>query len=204
MRIAVIGGTGTGKTSFVNTASGSNFRVGGTGLSPITNDLQMSPIVDLSGQRVILIDTPGLDIKRGDKTFKLLEEGLRETTKRRLAGVIFLHKIGSPMDGQQPEIFDRFAKLCVAARLPNIALATTGWNYVSRERGLAEEHKALNHDKFFDLVIRKGAVYTGHYENSLASAQQTLGRVVEGARTLGLDDWEILLWPDSKWFPCLS
>ncbi|KDQ61541.1 hypothetical protein JAAARDRAFT_30991 [Jaapia argillacea MUCL 33604] len=204
MRIAVIGGSGTGKTSFINAASGSNFPAGDSGLLPITNDLQTSPIVDLPGQRVALIDTPGLDNEDTCfKTFKLLEEGLRERSRKPLAGVIYLHKMDSPLDSQQLQTFRHFASLCVADRLPNVAILTTRWDTVSLEQGQQEENKVRKHNTFFNLVISKGAVYVGHYENTPEFAKETLRRVVEGARTLDLDDQILLYDLATKWIPCL-
>jgi predicted GTPase len=55
-----MGATGSGKTSFVNLASGSDFRVGG-GLKSCTSVVQVSKPIELDDRRIVLVDTPGFD-----------------------------------------------------------------------------------------------------------------------------------------------
>jgi len=64
--IAVMGATGTGKSTFINLASGSQFSVG-TGLLSCTSTVQTAGPFTACGREVILIDTPGFDDStRGD------------------------------------------------------------------------------------------------------------------------------------------
>jgi len=58
--IAVIGATGSGKTTFINLASGSNFRAAG-GFESCTDAVVATMPFNLDGQQVTLIDTPGFD-----------------------------------------------------------------------------------------------------------------------------------------------
>jgi predicted GTPase len=55
-----MGPTGSGKTSFVNLASGSNLQVG-QDLESCTLDVQTSVPFELDGRKVTLVDTPGFD-----------------------------------------------------------------------------------------------------------------------------------------------
>ena len=55
-----MGATGSGKTSFVNLVSGSDFRVG-RGLKSCTNVVQVSKPFELDDKPIVLIDTPGFD-----------------------------------------------------------------------------------------------------------------------------------------------
>ncbi|KAG6379452.1 hypothetical protein JVT61DRAFT_11932 [Boletus reticuloceps] len=65
--IAVIGVTGSGKSTFINVASGSNLPVR-TSFGSGTTELKSSTF-SLDGQTVVLIDTPGFD----DGTLSVLE-----------------------------------------------------------------------------------------------------------------------------------
>jgi predicted GTPase len=55
-----MGTTGSGKTSFINLVSGSDFRIG-RGLKSCTKTVQVSKPFELDDRPVILIDTPGFD-----------------------------------------------------------------------------------------------------------------------------------------------
>jgi len=60
IRIAVMGATGSGKSTFINLASGSTLPVG-RGLESCTSEVQTSRPFLLNGRIVTLIDTPGFD-----------------------------------------------------------------------------------------------------------------------------------------------
>jgi predicted GTPase len=60
MSKSVVGPTGSGKSTFVNLASGSSLLVG-EGLESCTADIQASNPFMLDGRRLILFDTPGFD-----------------------------------------------------------------------------------------------------------------------------------------------
>ncbi|KAL4265829.1 hypothetical protein AB1N83_003897 [Pleurotus pulmonarius] len=65
--IAIMGATGSGKTTFVNMASGDNLAVGGD-LESCTSVVQLSKPFRLDGRRAILVDTPGFDDTRTSDT----------------------------------------------------------------------------------------------------------------------------------------
>ncbi|ESK95347.1 hypothetical protein Moror_3872, partial [Moniliophthora roreri MCA 2997] len=58
--IAVMGATGSGKTTFINAASGGSLQVG-MDLQSCTSTVQLSETFELRGRQVTLIDTPGFD-----------------------------------------------------------------------------------------------------------------------------------------------
>ncbi|OCH83800.1 hypothetical protein OBBRIDRAFT_892121 [Obba rivulosa] len=58
--IAIMGATGSGKTTFINTISGSNLQVG-NGLKSCTSAVERSCHFQLFGRNITLIDTPGFD-----------------------------------------------------------------------------------------------------------------------------------------------
>jgi hypothetical protein len=58
MYVRVMGGAGSGKTTFINEASGTKFNVG-AGLHACTTDIQVTPCFFVDGVPIKLIDTPG-------------------------------------------------------------------------------------------------------------------------------------------------
>ncbi|KZP03911.1 hypothetical protein FIBSPDRAFT_443298 [Athelia psychrophila] len=58
--IAVMGGTGTGKSTFINLISGSKLRVSAD-LKSCTDTMSATAPFDFQGQKVVLLDTPGFD-----------------------------------------------------------------------------------------------------------------------------------------------
>lgn len=60
IRIAVMGVTGSGKSTFINIASGSNLPVSRS-LESCTREVQTSRPFVVNGRVVTLIDTPGFD-----------------------------------------------------------------------------------------------------------------------------------------------
>ncbi|KAF9267000.1 hypothetical protein L218DRAFT_941614 [Marasmius fiardii PR-910] len=90
--IAVMGATGSGKTTFINAASGGTLRIG-KGLRSCTSAVQLSPLFPLDGRQVILIDTPGFDDtnKSDYDILKMIAAFLASTYEhgQKLAGVIY-------------------------------------------------------------------------------------------------------------------
>ncbi|OJA13215.1 hypothetical protein AZE42_12184, partial [Rhizopogon vesiculosus] len=60
IKIAVMGATGSGKSTFISKASGSSLPAG-HGLESCTNEVQTSRPFVVSGRVVTLIDTPEFD-----------------------------------------------------------------------------------------------------------------------------------------------
>jgi predicted GTPase len=55
-----MGATGTGKTTFINHASGASLKIGHQ-LQSCTTDVQATPPFLVDGKSVTLVDTPGFD-----------------------------------------------------------------------------------------------------------------------------------------------
>jgi len=55
-----MGATGTGKSQFINCASGSNFVVGHA-LESCTAKVEQTNPFELDDRRIVLVDTPGFD-----------------------------------------------------------------------------------------------------------------------------------------------
>lgn len=183
--IAVMGATGSGKTTFINTVSGSHLAVG-DGLKSCTNSVELSQSFMLAGRTVRLIDTPGFDdtnlsdtdilVMIGASLSKMYEEG------HKLSGVIYMHRISDfKMTGMSRRNFSMFRKLCGDDTLRNVIIVTNMWSEVNAERGLAREDELATDDMFFKPVLDKGARMMRH-DNSYQTAADILSQLVPNRR----------------------
>ncbi|KAJ7031370.1 P-loop containing nucleoside triphosphate hydrolase protein [Mycena alexandri] len=175
--IAVMGPTGSGKTSFINIVSSSNLRVG-RGLHSCTSTVQVAPPFQLDDRVVTLIDTPGFDdTSRSDTEILTQIASFLATTYesgKKLAGVIYLHRISDVrMGGISTRNFKMFRQLCGDSTLKNVVIVTNMWGEVGREVGEAREAELASDDRFFKPVLDKGARLLRH-DNNIASAQAIL------------------------------
>ncbi|KAF8896188.1 P-loop containing nucleoside triphosphate hydrolase protein [Infundibulicybe gibba] len=175
--IAVMGATGSGKTSFINLASGSTLRVG-MGLESCTNVVQIAQPFELDGRRVVLIDTPGFDdtTKSDADVLRMIAAFLATTYEngKTLSGVLYLHRISDfRMGGISTRNFKMFRELCGEDTLKNVIILTNMWGEVSREVGEARESELATRDIFFKPVLDKGAQLRRH-TNTIESAHNVL------------------------------
>ncbi|KAJ3498496.1 hypothetical protein NLJ89_g10213 [Agrocybe chaxingu] len=145
--IAVMGATGSGKTTFINLASGSNLRIG-RGLISCTNVVQVAEAFELGGRTVTLIDTPGFDdtTKSDADILRMIGLFLATTYQqgKKLAGVIYIHRISDfRMGGISTRNFKMFHELCGDSTLKNVVILTNMWGEVSREVGEARDTDIL-------------------------------------------------------------
>ncbi|KAK7690432.1 hypothetical protein QCA50_005530 [Cerrena zonata] len=174
--IAVMGATGTGKSTFINLASGGNNAVGDT-LMSCTSDVSYSNCT-VDGRRIILIDTPGFDDTTISDTDILKMIGLHLQTAYEqgvtLSGILYLHRISDPrMGGISRRNFNMFRKLCGDDTLKNVLLVTTMWGIVEPGIGDAREKELATNELLFKPVLDKGAAMVRH-DNTLARAQDIL------------------------------
>ncbi|KAJ7476013.1 P-loop containing nucleoside triphosphate hydrolase protein [Mycena latifolia] len=179
--IAVMGPTGSGKTSFINIVSGSNLRVGQT-LQSCTSTVQVAPAFQLDGRWVTLIDTPGFDdtSKSDTDILTLIAAFLAKTYEagKKLAGVIYMHRISDVrMGGISTRNFKMFRQLCGESTLKNVVIVTNMWGEVGLEVGEAREAELASDERFFKPVLDKGARMLRH-DNDAASTQAILHYLV--------------------------
>ncbi|KAJ8691414.1 hypothetical protein PTI98_010987 [Pleurotus ostreatus] len=168
--IVVMGATGSGKTSFINIASGSSLRVG-TGLMSCTDAVQTSKPFILEGRTVILVDTPGFDdtTKTDTEVLTMIAASLSSMVK--LSGAIYMHRISDfRMGGTSTRNFNMFRELCGDTALQNVAIVTNMWSEVSLDIGEAREEQLKSRDIFFKPALGKGAQIWRH-DNTSTSAQ---------------------------------
>ncbi|KAK7047871.1 hypothetical protein VNI00_006199 [Paramarasmius palmivorus] len=180
--IAVMGATGSGKTTFINQAGNYNLPVG-HGLQSCTKNIQAAQPFKFNGCQVTLIDTPGFDDTTTTDTdvLKMIGEYLAKTYKggKKLAGVVYLHRISDMrMGGTSRRNFKLFRELCGDSSLKNVVVGTTMWSYVDKETGEAREAELRNEEIFFKPVIDKGANFVRH-QNTNESAQSIIRSLID-------------------------
>ncbi|KAG0705709.1 hypothetical protein DFH29DRAFT_996582 [Suillus ampliporus] len=177
IRIAVMGATGSGKSTFINKASESDLPVG-DGLESCTSEVRTSRPFVVSERIVTLIDTPGFDDTTRSDTdiLSMIAAYLSKTYEHgtTLAGVIYMHRISDfKMGDTSKRNFTIFRELCGESSLKNVLIVTNMWSEVKRETGEARESELASKDKFFKPVLEKGARLLRH-EGTLESAHTIL------------------------------
>lgn len=177
IRIAVMGATGSGKSTFINKASGSNLPVSHS-LESCTREVRTSRPFVVSGRVITLIDTPGFDDTTRSDTdiLAMIAAYLSKTYEHgaRLAGVIYMHRISDfKMSGTSKRNFKMFRELCGESSLKNVLIVTNMWSKVDPEIGEARESELASKNEFFKPVIDKGARMLRD-DGTLESAHTTL------------------------------
>ncbi|KAG9224605.1 hypothetical protein PLEOSDRAFT_1107328 [Pleurotus ostreatus PC15] len=180
--IAVMGATGSGKTTFINTASGDGLRVG-LGLRSCTSEVQLSKPFQVDDRLVTLIDTPGFDdTTKSDADILAMIAAFLASTYRQgttLSGVIYIHRISDfRMGGISTRNFKMFRKLCGEATLRNVVLVSNMWSQVSPQVGEAREAELASDPAFFKPVLDKGAQFMRN-DNTFEGAKCILGRIIQ-------------------------
>ncbi|KAF9781361.1 P-loop containing nucleoside triphosphate hydrolase protein [Thelephora terrestris] len=162
--IAIMGVTGSGKTTFVNQATKSSLPVGGD-LESCTSETQVSEEFILDGRRVALIDTPGFDDTNQKDTdvLKSIAVFLGEvhSAGMKLAGVIYVHRISDDrFGGLATKNFRMLKELCGENTLKNVVFMTNMWGRVTSNQGAARERQLKN--RYFKAAIEKGAQLCRH------------------------------------------
>ncbi|KAG8710620.1 hypothetical protein FRC09_021011 [Ceratobasidium sp. 395] len=157
--IALFGGTGVGKSTFANDASGGNLAVG-RDLNSCTREVTRSPVFNVDGRRVVLIDTPGFDDNEVSDvgTLKQIAAFMSETygVGQRLTGIIYLHRISdNRMGGSSARTFNLFRRMCGTETLKNVVIATNMWSRPPTEAQQRREGQLR--DEFFKPALDERA-----------------------------------------------
>ncbi|KAG2058604.1 hypothetical protein BDR06DRAFT_929414 [Suillus hirtellus] len=164
IRIAIMGSSGSGKTTFINEASGSDFPIGRS-LESCTSEVQATKPFKLNGREVTLIDTPGFDDTSRSDTDILAMIGayLSQTYEHgaKLAGIIYMHRISDfRVGGTNKRNFKMFRELCGESTLRNVLIVTNMWSEVASDLGEMREKELENN--FFKGILDKGARMLRH------------------------------------------
>ncbi|KAF9004204.1 P-loop containing nucleoside triphosphate hydrolase protein [Cyathus striatus] len=135
MVIVVMGPTGVGKSTFINTFFDEDVTTVGHDLKSCTSNLKhiIRPHPFEPYRRIVVVDTPGFDDTYLDDA-EILRRILvwlatSYTSDMKLAGVIYLHDISkNRMLGTTLKNLYVFQKLCGDQALSSVVLATTKWS----------------------------------------------------------------------------
>ncbi|CAE7108940.1 unnamed protein product [Rhizoctonia solani] len=159
--IALFGATGTGKTTFVNDASGADFEVGDM-LESCTRDVVQTEPFQVDDQEVILFDTPGFDdTELSDTDILKLITGFLTTSYQqgyKLTGIIYLHRISDiRVGGISRRTFQILRGLCGQETLSNVLIVTNMWSEPPSAKQIRHEKQLRDNAKFFQPAIAAGA-----------------------------------------------
>ncbi|KAG8741177.1 hypothetical protein FRC10_003222 [Ceratobasidium sp. 414] len=158
--IAMYGGTGVGKSTFVNDATGRLDMPVGHDLHSCTRKVDASQPFLLDGQRVVLFDTPGFDdtTMSDADTLKRIAEFLETMYRKgmKLKGLVYMHRITDMrMMGASARTFRLLRSLCGAETLSNVVIVTNMWSDPPTEDELLREDQLKT--EFFKTALDNGA-----------------------------------------------
>ncbi|KAK3358106.1 P-loop containing nucleoside triphosphate hydrolase protein [Lasiosphaeria hispida] len=185
--IAVLGVTGAGKSTFINTASGQNLLKISHGSQPCTQNpraVEFQIEVGNGNRTIVLIDTPGFDDdKRSDvrilediATWMARKGYLKE---RMLDGLIFLHPVTlTRAGGSELNRTQLLEKILGPDAYSRVLIATTMWDYIVSEDLVKDRLESrLSPGGVWYELTSKGALYVKH-RNTKDSAHEIIRRIV--------------------------
>lgn len=185
VRIAIMGPTGTGKSSLIRLLTGDETIVIGNGLGSVTEDIQLAHYFDSDDRRVTFIDTPGFDDSRGVTDATILRKiatflDTEFKDGRKLNGLIYLQRItDNRMGGVTLRNLRTFKKLCGSESLRNVAVVTTRWDQLIEEStGVERERELKTNPNFFQPLAAAGARFLRH-NNTPESASRIMLKLLE-------------------------
>ncbi|KAK6539329.1 hypothetical protein TWF694_009562 [Orbilia ellipsospora] len=163
--IAVMGITGSGKSSFISLLSDEPVEIG-HGLKSHTSAIAIYPMNYL-GKTVHLIDTPGFDdtYRQDIDILKDIAFWLSTSYKEniQLSGIIYLHRItDNRVGGTARKDLNMFKKLCGEESFANVVLATTMWENVSPREGNDREETLRTSTEFYGSMVQMGSAMYRH------------------------------------------
>ncbi|KAI0485109.1 P-loop containing nucleoside triphosphate hydrolase protein [Xylariaceae sp. FL0804] len=169
--IAVMGMTGSGKTTFISKVTGRTDLEIGHSLTSCTRDIQVIE-TKIDGRVVRFVDTPGFsDTTLSDgEVLQLIADYLAAAFRQdmKLSGIIYLHPISDTrVTHHATKNLQMFQKLTGEKNLKNVVLATSMWDKVSEAEGLAREQQLKAQ---FWRVMMAFSARTARYAGTAGSA----------------------------------
>jgi hypothetical protein len=112
------------------------------------------------------------------------QRGFRYREGTKLAGIIYLHEITQArMRGSFLKNYDMFTKLCGDDAMANVIFATTKWDEIVFDAGIAREEELKT--EFWQSVLDRGS-YAARFMNTQASAWEIINLLVPKERLRAL------------------
>ncbi|KAH7918864.1 hypothetical protein BV22DRAFT_1075873 [Leucogyrophana mollusca] len=180
--IPVMGPTGVGKSTFINTAAGGDLTEVGHSLKSCTAALTrvIVPYPYDRSRRIVFVDTPGFDDTYEDDTEILRRISVwlarSYSDKVKLAGIIYLHEITQPrMKGTARRNFDVFDKLCGVKAAQNVILGTTKRANVKPDVAAGREQQLRD---FWKDMIQQGSLMA-QFDGTSESAWKIVNAITD-------------------------
>ena len=174
--VAVMGVTGSGKSSFISLLCDSKIEIGHN-LESCTAEVRRYTC-HIDQHTIYFVDTPGFDDTSRSDT-EVLRELANWFTKSyadnvRLNGILYFHRISdNKMQGSAKKNLMMFKKLCGEDALKKVLLVTTMWDRVSMEEGIKREDQLKQTPEYWGWMMSKGSK-TARHDNSLSKAVDIL------------------------------
>ncbi|SPJ82037.1 uncharacterized protein FTOL_09442 [Fusarium torulosum] len=173
--IAVMGITGSGKSSFISKCS-DKFVTIGHKQDSCTSVVDVYPYEVSPESTVYLIDTPGFDdtSKSDSDVLEEIAMWLSDSYKNDilLDGIIYLHRISDVrMQGSARRNLVTFRELCGEDALKRVILASTMWDTTREEVAVMREQELKETDHFWGWMLSQGSS-CHRYNNTAESARQ--------------------------------
>ncbi|KAF9450905.1 hypothetical protein P691DRAFT_424967 [Macrolepiota fuliginosa MF-IS2] len=183
--IALMGSTGTGKSSFISKAVGRDVGIG-HGLQSCTNEINAIR-VQVPGEHfgLVLVDTPGFDDTRKShaEILELISRWLEQICKKKvlLSGILYLHRIpDNRMAGTLLKNLKTFEKLCGTESCSQIIMVTTMWDALA-DKEVGERREEELKSTFWEPMMRRGSS-TQRYGDTEQSAWSILEQFLHAPR----------------------
>ncbi|KAF8430537.1 P-loop containing nucleoside triphosphate hydrolase protein [Terfezia claveryi] len=190
--IAVMGVTGSGKSTFIQTATGDRSVGVNHGLRSCTREVEVHS-VRIDGFQVNLIDTPGFDDNKRSETevLQTISTYLAKASTNQvlLNGIIYVHSImQTRMGGSGIRSLGILERLTGCHNLDNILLVSNMWDalkgtvnndgqYLTGQQvGELREHELQMNPEFWKGLIDQGAHTSRHCGGSWESAHELIRR----------------------------
>ncbi|KAG6916085.1 hypothetical protein DXG01_008514 [Tephrocybe rancida] len=178
--IPIMGPTGSGKSTFINTLLGGVYARVGHDLQSETQDIQHYRLPPPC-HHIVVVDTPGFD-----DTYTTDREILRRiavwmadsySSDMKVAGLIYLHEITKKrLTGTVVKNFDMFTKICGPGAVSNIVLVTTKWGSDQKSAVQGQREAEIRNNHWKDL-LSDGSKMRRFY-NTQGSAQTIVNEIL--------------------------
>ncbi|KAF2745783.1 hypothetical protein M011DRAFT_446330 [Sporormia fimetaria CBS 119925] len=187
--IAVMGVTGSGKTTFVSHFADRHVEIG-HGLESCTQDVD-AVACTFNERPIWLIDTPGFDdtYRTDSDILREVAQWLNTAYKKniQLTGIIYLHRISDTRVGNAAfKNLRMFKKLCGNDGLASVVLATTMWSGINAAAEADREAELLKTPTFWKEMIERGSKVFRH-DRGRKTASDIVSYLIQKRRPVTLD-----------------
>ncbi|TVY37542.1 hypothetical protein LOCC1_G006224 [Lachnellula occidentalis] len=186
--IAVMGITGSGKSTFISRCTGNDSAVGHS-MQSCTRKVSYATIKH-NGRTIRLIDTPGFDDSDVDDSVVLKEisywllMAYSQSPPMLLSGVIYLHPITNVrMKGTDKSNLAMFQALCGKESMSCVVMATTMWGKIEASTG--DKRQANLSEKYWNGLVNAGTLVTKHTDTK-NSALGIIDQIIEQKKHITL------------------